>query len=143
MRATFALAAMATAALTACNGDSGARAPAAPTTPPAPSAAGTGGAPPAGATLPGDQQCLPGNICERWAGCALVKQGPQWWTVIAADEFPAGEPVEVKNLCPGPQPCVAARGIPKGAACPPMTTPVLVKPPGYACVWDGKTCSKR
>ena len=56
--------------------------------------------------------------------------------------IPAGEPVEVKNLCPGPRSCVAARGIPKGATCPPMTTPVLVKPPGYACVWDGKTCSK-
>jgi hypothetical protein len=141
MRAAFVLAAIA-AALTACN-DSSARAPAAPTTSPPPSAPRSGDALPAGTALPADQQCLPGNICERWAGCALVKQGPKWWTVIAADEFPAGEPVEVKNLCPGPQPCVAARGIPKGAACPPMTTPVLVKPPGYTCVWDGKTCSKR
>lgn len=137
-----ALVAIAAAALSACN-DSSARAPAAPTTSPPPGAARGGDPTPTGAALPADQQCLPGNICERWAGCALVKQGPRWWTVIAADEFPAGEPVEVKNLCPGPKPCVAARGIPKGAACPPMTTPVLVKPPGYTCVWDGKTCSKR
>ena len=124
------VAALVAAGALACNGDLAAKRPAEPATA-------------SSAALPADQQCLPANICERWAGCALVARGPQWWTVIAADEFPAGEPVEVKNLCPGATACNAARGIPKGASCPDLRTPVLVQPPPYTCVWDGRACTRR
>jgi hypothetical protein len=126
------------AAVLACNGESAAKRPAEP-------ASGSASAPatPAGAALPADQQCLPGNICQQWVGCALVARGEKWWTVIAADQFPAGEPVEVKNLCPGAEACVAATGLPKGAPCTPLRTPILVKPPPYTCVWDGRACTRR
>ena len=123
------------AAALACNGESSAKRPADP---------GSGSAPaPAAAALPADQQCLPGNICQQWVGCALVARGEKWWTVVAADQFPAGEPVEVKNLCPGAEACVAATGLPKGAPCTPLRTPILVKPPPYACAWDGRACTRR
>lgn len=130
--------AMALAALLACNGDPPAKRPAEPA-----SGSASAPAPAAGAALPADQQCLPGSICQQWVGCALVARGATWWTVIAADQFPAGEPVEVKNLCPGPETCVAATGLPKGAACTPLRTPILVKPPPYTCVWDGRACTRR
>lgn len=122
------------AALLACNSDAGARSP----TPPVAAAPVQTSAP----ALPADQQCIPASICERWSGCALVARGPRYWKVIASDAFPTDELVEVTNLCSGGHTCIAARGIPRGAPCPDLTTPILVSPPGYTCVWNGKTCSK-
>jgi hypothetical protein len=128
----LALAALAAVAA-GCNGDHAPqkRAPVPPSAPadPAGSAAG-----------PADPQCLPLNVCDQWSGCALVARAATGWTVIAADRFAPGDPVDVTNVCTSGASCTAVRGIPKGVTCPDWSTPPYIAPPGYRCVWDGKTC---
>jgi hypothetical protein len=135
-------AALIVAGALACNGDPGPKQPAEPTSaaPPAPASAS---APARGAALPADQQCLPARICARWAGCVLVARGARGWAVVSGDEFPAGERVEVGNLCPGSTACNAATGQPKGAPCVPLRTPILVQPPPYTCEWNGVACARK
>jgi len=130
----LALAALVAAA--GCNGDRAPQkpAPAAPATPADP--AGSAAAP------PGDPQCLPLSVCDQWSGCALVARAATGWTVVTADRFAPGDPVEVTSVCTSGATCPAVRGIPAGVRCPDWSTPPYIAPPGYRCAWDGKICHR-
>jgi hypothetical protein len=132
----LALVALAAAAAAGCNGDRAPQKPA-PAVPAAP-------ADPAGpaAAASADSQCLPLNVCDQWSGCALIARTTTGWTVIAADRFAPGDPVDVTSVCTSGASCTAVRGIPSGVRCPDWSTPPYIAPPSYRCAWDGKTCHR-
>jgi hypothetical protein len=98
MKARLLAIALAAPALAACNGD---RTPGKPATP------ANLTVPISGTTLSADQQCLSASVCDQWSGCALVAKAPQFWTVIAADRFAPGDPVDVTNVCTSGDTCIA------------------------------------
>jgi hypothetical protein len=88
-------------------------------------------------------QCLPANVCDKWAGCALVgKDAAGHWQIASADALAPGDYVNVRSVCTNGSTCVAAQGVPKGVVCPPWTAVPMIAPAGYACVSDAAGCHK-
>ena len=73
----------------------------------------------------------------------MVAEGTPSWTVVTADGFAPGDPVEVLDMCSGEPVCRSARGYPKGVVCPPHSVPPFIGEPDYTCAWDGTACSRR
>jgi len=78
-------------------------------------------------------------VCDQWQGCAQAAGNTQdGWFVEQSDRVANGEIAGLEKAA-GED---AFRLVPEGVVCAPVTIPVILPPPSYACVLEEGRCKR-